>query len=166
MNVNVQIDSKKLEGHLKKAITETPRVVAMAMDRTAGTASNDLIKRTQKGQGVDGPLRAYARKYAEAKRKGWGGTKSRRGFGGDSSGVVNLTLHGDMTGDVVPFPAKIISGKIEAYIAPARASEKRKVFYTDRVRHWWGFSSKEQKYISRIFSGHFKQLFRGKVGFS
>jgi len=163
MNISVSLDTKHLNKMLDKAVRTTPHIVAGALSKATANASELLVDRTSKGYGVDGALRPYSARYAAMKRAGWKSTRSRRGFGGDSSGVVNLTVHNDMLGSIAPFKAKISGKRIWSVIAPDRASEKLKVFHTNNQRYWWGFSSRERSKISSEFRRFFVADFKRAV---
>lgn len=159
MKMGIKVDSKRVEKMLNNAIRKTPAVVANALDKTTGNASNDLIDRTEGGKGVN-----YSKdRYSGSDTSPISGYAKYRQSKGRQIQFVDLNFSGAMLGDVLPFKAKISGQKIWSEIRPARAEEAKKVFYTDKQRHWWGFSTKEQRHISKEFQRFFVAEFRRKV---
>lgn len=150
--MNVTIDTKKVNALLSRAIKETPRIAKQAMDRATANASNELVDRVQSGGGLAGMMRPYSDSYARYRQK-----KGRQ------ANFVDLNFTGNMLGSITPFKSKIYGRRIESEIRPARAAEKKKVFYTDKQRKWWGLSSMEQSEVGRDFARQFGRLFKVKV---
>ena len=154
--MKVTFDSKRVDKLIKRAIVQSPEIVSKALDRATASASNELVERTQRGQGVDGALKPYSPQYA-----------AYRVSKGRQASSVDLNFTGRMLGSIVPFKAKVSRGsrsnKVWSSIAPARAAEKKKAFYTDKERHWFGISTMEQRVLRADFRKHFKTLFKVKI---
>lgn len=115
-----------------------------ALHRAALLGSRLIKKRTVKGMGINTRLRPYSPKYAEMKRTGWKATKSRPSFSGDSSGIVNLTVSGEMLNAMTGF-----KGNLESYVGFTSSTEAKKALGNHKTRRFFGFSAKERSEIRK-----------------
>ena len=113
-----------------------------ALHKGALLGSTIIKKRTVKGMGINTRLRPYSPKYAQMKRTGWKATKSRPSFSGDSSGVVNLTVSGEMLNAMTGF-----KGNLESYVGFTSSTEAKKALGNHQTRRFFGFSAKERSEI-------------------
>lgn len=153
MKVDVRIDAKGLQTYIKKVMKTMPREIDTALYKTAQQGINTILDRTEKGMGTEGKFKRYTPEYARSKASGWPRTSTRRAFGGDQSGVVNLMVSGNMLGSIIATKPKNHRSTLKF----SRATEAKKAFYNNQNRKFFEFNQKEVKELSRFFR---KELFR------
>lgn len=153
MNVNLSLNVAEVQKSLNKSKAEIQALVEKSLLKTAQYGTQIILDRTEKGVGYLGPFAPYSPAYRKAKAAGWKATPKRRGFGGDSSGVVNLSVHGTMLSSI---QQRALSQNT-ARIYFGRATEAKKAAFNDERRPFFGFSSKEQDTLSRFFQRDFKR---------
>jgi len=124
--------------------------IPVAVSRSAQYTESIILARTAKGEGVDGKFEPYSTGYADAKRDGWAGTRSRQGFGGDPSGIVNLMVHGTMLAAM-----QTSAEGNTARIHFGRATEARKAAFNHAQRPFFAVNNAEHDQIVAFFN---KQL--------
>lgn len=153
MKVDVRIDAKGLQAYIKNAMKTMPKEIDTALYKTAQQGINVITDRTEKGIGTDGKFKAYTPQYATAKAEGWPRTKTRRAFGGDPSGVVNLMVSGNMLGSIIATKPK----NHRTTLKFSRAVEAKKAFFNNQQRKFFELNQKEIKGLSAFFR---KELFK------
>lgn len=153
MKVDVRIDAKGLQTYIKKAMKTLPKEIDTALYKTSQEGINVILNRTEKGMGTDGKFKRYTPEYARSKASGWPRTPTRRAFGGDPSGVVNLMVSGNMLGSIIATKPK----NHRTTLKFSRATEAKKAFYNNRTRKFFEFNQKEVNQLSRFFR---KALFK------
>lgn len=133
-----KLASKAVSGKLAKR--------EVALNKTAILGTNIILDRTSKGEGYDGRFSAYSPGYAKRKSEGWGSSSRNRGFGGDSSGVVNLRVRGEMLSSIVHK-----ANKNEAEIFFSRAAEAKKAAMNNQLRPFFGFNKAEKQRLVKYF---------------
>jgi hypothetical protein len=127
-----------------------PDGVQKALLRTAILGQQIIKDRTIQGVGYQGKFAPYSAYYAALKAKGWetgkGPFGQQRAFGGDPSGVVNLTLSGEMLADM----QTSASGNV-ASIYFANAQLAQRAAFNNRKRPFFGFNTKEGKRLADYF---------------
>ena len=152
MNVNLSLNIDEVEKSLNKTKAEIRAIVEKSLMKTAQYGTQIILDRTEKGVGYLGKFAPYSPAYRKAKAAGWKATPTRRGFGGDSSGVVNLNVSGSMLSSI---QSRVID-KNTARIYFGRGAEARKAAFNDERRPFFGFNNKEQEALSRFFIRDFK----------
>lgn len=149
--ISVKINSDKVLINLTNMMKKMPHETKRALSITAQFGINMIQDRTAEGIGVNKPFTAYSPGYAKRKAEGWPSGKNQRSFGGDSSGIVNLNLRGEMlasmTSKASPRKAVIFFG---------RKAEVNKAFWNNKQRPFFGFNDKEQRKLRTVFSKAFK----------
>ena len=153
MKVDVRIDAKRLQTYIKRAIKDMPQEIDRALYKTGQQGVNVILDRTEKGTGTDGAFKRYTPAYATIKAEGWPGTKTRRAFGGDPSGTVNLMVTGEMLGSMTATKPK----NHRTRITFLRSSEAKKAFWNNRQRKFFEFNQKEVNKLGGFFR---KELFK------
>jgi len=153
MKVDVRIDAKRLHTYIKRAIKDMPQEIDRALYKTSQQGVNVILNRTEKGTGTDGAFKRYTPAYATIKAEGWPGTKTRRAFGGDPSGVVNLMVSGNMLSSMTATKPKNHRSRITF----SRATEAKKAFWNNQQRKFFEFNQKEVNKLSSFFR---KELFK------
>lgn len=152
MKVDIQVDIEKVRKDLNKTQLEMNRLVGKALMKTAQYGTQIILDRTEKGFGYDGRFAPYSPAYRKAKAEGWNRAGSgRRAFGGDKSGIVNLTVHGEMLSSIQQ--RNLGSNVVEIFFG--RATEAKKAAFNNQKRKFFGFNAGEQDSLSRFF---FKEM--------
>lgn len=148
MKITLQADFSKVEKELKKTQVQMNLMVNRSLLRTAQFGTQIILDRTEKGIGVDGPFKRYSPAYAKAKAEGWSkaGT-TRRAFGGDSSGIVNLTVHGEMLSSIQQ--RSLGSNTVEIFFG--RSTEAKKAAFNQKTRKFFGFNRAEMDRLQAFF---------------
>jgi len=149
MKISMAIDKAGFEKTML-ALKAIEAKIPVAVSRSAQYTESIILARTAKGDGVDGKFEQYSTGYADAKRDGWAGSKSRQGFGGDASGIVNLMVHGTMLAAM-----QSSSEGNTARIHFGRATEARKAAFNHAQRPFFAVNNKEHDQIVAFFN---KQL--------
>jgi hypothetical protein len=149
MKISMTIDKAGLDAKML-ALKAIEQKIPIAISRAAQYTEGLILARTAKGDGVDGKFEQYSTGYADAKRDGWAGTRSRQGFGGDASGIVNLMVHGTMLAAM-----QTSAEGNTARIHFGRATEARKAAFNHAQRPFFAVNNKERDQIVAFFN---KQL--------
>lgn len=152
MIVDVRIDAKRLQTYIKRAMKDMPQEIDNALYKTGQQGVNLILDRTEKGVGTDGLFKRYTPEYAKSKANGWPVSKTRRAFSGDSSGIVNLMVSGNMLGSMIATKPKNHRTKITF----SRSVEAKKAFWNNRQRKFFEFNQKEVNKLGDFFR---KELF-------
>lgn len=152
MNVNLGLNIDEVQKSLNKSKAEIISLVEVSLLKTAQYGTQIILDRTEKGIGYLGKFAPYSPAYRKAKSAGWRATPKRRGFGGDSSGVVNLNVHGTMLSSI----QQRALNQTTAQIYFGRAAEAKKAAFNNERRPFFGFNTKEQEALSRFFIREFK----------
>ena len=148
MKLEIKIDSSKVEKDLKKTQLELNRIISKTLLKTAQYGTQIILDRTEKGIGYEGKFAPYSPAYRKAKAQGWNKAgSSRRAFGGDKSGIVNLTVHGEMLSSIQQ--RGLGSNVVEIYFG--RATEAKKAAFNNEKRKFFGFNTSEQDKLSKFF---------------
>ena len=146
MKVTMTINKAGLDAKMI-ALKAIEHKIPMAISRSAQYTEGLILARTAKGIGVDGAFAPYTPQYAEAKREGWAGSSRRIGFGGESSGIVNLMVHGTMLAAM----QTDAEGKT-ARIHFGRATEARKAAFNHANRPFFAVNVSERDKIISFFN--------------
>jgi len=148
MKLEIKIDSSQVEKDLKKTQLEINRIIGKALLKTAQYGTQIILDRTEKGIGYEGKFAPYSPAYRKAKAQGWGRAgNSRRAFGGDKSGIVNLNVHGEMLSSIQQ--RSLGSNMVEIFFG--RATEAKKAAFNNQKRKFFGFNAGEQDKLSKFF---------------
>lgn len=142
MNVNIKVDSTRLEAYLKDRLATFPAEVDKAVLSTATRGIAIITDRTAKGEGFKGSFKPYTDAYAKFKEQRFGGDRT-----------VNLFATGKMLGSMIA--TKKSRGVAE--IGFSRATESKKAAFNNRKRPFFGFNNSEVKKLSKHFQ---KELFK------
>jgi hypothetical protein len=139
MNVNVILDSKKVQAMLKKF----PKRIEKSIKRSLGTTANKgqviIEDRTEKGRGVHGAFKRYSAGYLDhLRKKGW---PTR----------PDLFYTGDMMSSLF---SQAKTSKL-AIISFRGTKEKRKAIWNHRTRPFFDFNRREGKELRREFAKEF-----------
>lgn len=145
--MNVRTDATRVTALLDNTIKALPNEVDMALQKTALAGIQIIQDRTAKGVGYLGKFAPYNPQYARAKAQGWPRTNTRRAFGGDPSGVVNLNVHGEMLSAMAQ--RKVSKGVREIFFT--RATESQKAYWNNRKRKFFGFNDTEKRRLRQFF---------------
>lgn len=145
--MKVRVDATRVTGLLDNTIKALPQEIDMALQKTALAGIQIIEDRTERGTGYLGKFAPYDPQYARAKASGWPRTPTRRAFGGDPSGIVNLTVHGEMLASMAQ--RKVSQGVSEIYFT--RATEARKAYYNNLKRKFFGFNQTEKRRLGQFF---------------
>ena len=156
MNVKMDIDSTRLQANLRKLQKSIPAKVKRTLMQTAQFGTTIILDRTGKGIGYSGKFKPYDAKYKAYKSKGWPSSKEgariyRPSFSGDSSGIVNLNVNGDMLKSI---QSKYVSNGV-AQIYFSMGPEAKKAAFNNKKRPFFGFNKTEKARLSKFF---FKRL--------
>lgn len=148
MKIDLQVDISKAQNELKKTQLEMAFSIQKSLLKTAQFGTQIILDRTEKGIGVDGSFKRYSPAYAKAKAEGWSkaGT-TRRAFGGDSSGIVNLTVHGEMLSSIKQ--RSLGSNTVEIFFG--RSTEAKKAAFNQKTRKFFGFNRTEMDRLQAFF---------------
>lgn len=157
MKVDLDIDTRRLQANLQKVQRELPRDIKKALMQTAQFGTNVIMERTKQGIGYEGKFKPYSASYRAQKSKGWPASKAgakiyRPEFGGDSSGVVNLSVTGKMLASI---QSKYASKNV-AEIYFSRATEAKKAAFNNDKRPFFGFNQSEKARLRKFFQGRLK----------
>ena len=152
MNVNLSLNIDEVQKSLNKSKAEIQAIVQKSLLKTAQYGTQIILDRTERGVGYLGPFAPYSPAYRKMKAKGWQASPTRRGFGGDRSGVVNLTVSGNMLSSI---QSRALNQNT-ARIYFGRGAEAKKAAFNDQRRPFFGFNAKEQDALSRFFQRDFK----------
>lgn len=147
MKIDLQVDISKAQTELKKTQLEMIASVQRSLLKTAQYGTQIILDRTERGFGYDGKFAEYSASYRKMKAAGWPKSTSRRSFGGDKSGVVNLTVHGEMLSSI----QQRSLGPNVAEIFFGRATEAKKAAFNNSRRRFFGFNSAETDRLSSFF---------------
>ena len=148
--MKLTLDSSKLAARLAKAEKELPKKINMALEIVASEGARNIVDRALRGKGYRGNFAPYSPAYAAAKRRGWAASKGRESFSGDPSGKVNLTVSGNMLGNLREDGAKLVRSGL-ARIAFTRSTENKKAYFNNKKRPFFGFNSKDRKAFIKFF---------------
>jgi len=151
MDIKISSNAKDIAKRVGKKGKELSDSVKRALSRTAQAGVNIIEDRTAEGKGIDGAFRKYSPSYQKAKSSGWPKTDKRRGFGGDSTGIVNLSVHGTMLGSMT---TRANSRQAEIFFS--RATESKKAAMNNKTRPFFGFNRKEEKRLGQVFFRNLK----------
>lgn len=148
MKLEIKIDSAQVQKDLKKTKLEINRLISKTLLKTAQYGTQIILDRTEKGFGYEGKFAPYSPAYRKAKAQGWNKAgSSRRAFGGDKSGIVNLTVHGEMLSSIQQ--RSLGSNVVEIYFGIA--TEAKKAAFNNQKRKFFGFNAGEQDKLSKFF---------------
>jgi hypothetical protein len=148
MKLDIQIDMAQVQKDLKKTQLEMNRAISKSLLKTAQYGTQIILDRTAKGVGYEGKFRAYSPAYRKAKAEGWNRAGSgRRAFGGDASGIVNLTVHGEMLSSIQQ--RSLGSNVVEIFFG--RATEAKKAAFNNQKRKFFGFNQSEAGKLNKFF---------------
>ena len=145
--MNVRTDATRVTALLGKTINALPQEINVALQKTTLAGIQIIEDRTAKGEGYLGKFAPYNPEYARAKAQGWPRTRTRRAFGGDPSGIVNLTVHNEMLSAMAE--RSLGQGVREIYFT--RATEARKAYYNNLKRKFFGFNQTEKRRLGQFF---------------
>lgn len=145
--MKIRVNATRVTGLLDNTIKALPQEVDMALQKTALAGIQIIQDRTAEGTGYFGKFAPYNPQYAKRKAEGWPRGKVTRAFGGDASGIVNLTVHGEMLSAMAQ--RKVSQGVREIYFT--RATEARKAYYNNLKRKFFGFNQKEKRRLGQFF---------------
>ena len=148
--MKINLNSSKLQARLKKADEGLQKKIDTALEIVASEGARNIVDRALRGKGYKGNFAAYSPAYAAAKRRGWAASKGRESFSGDPSGKVNLTVSGEMLGNLREDGAKLVRSGL-ATIAFTRFSENKKAYFNNKKRPFFGFNSKDRKAFIKFF---------------
>jgi hypothetical protein len=153
MKVDISVDVSKAEKDLNKTKLEIQLSIKKSLMKTAQYGTQIILDRTEKGIGYLGKFAPYSPAYRKAKAEGWNraGT-NRRAFGGDSSGIVNLNVHGEMLSSIQQ--RGLGSNVVEIFFG--RATEAKKAAFNSQKRKFFGFNDAEIGKLSAFFSKELK----------
>ena len=151
MDIKIGSNAKDIARRVGKKGKDLSDSVKLALSRTAQAGVNIIEDRTREGKGIDGAFRKYSPSYQKAKSSGWPKTDKRKGFGGDSTGIVNLSVHGTMLGSMTTRA----NGR-QAEIFFTRATESKKAAMNNKTRPFFGFNRKEEKRLGQVFFRNLK----------
>jgi hypothetical protein len=153
MKVNLSLNIAEVEKSLNKTKAEIRAIVEKSLMKTAQYGTQIILDRTEKGVGYLGKFAPYSPAYRKAKAAGWKATPRRRGFGGDSSGVVNLNVSGSMLSSIQQ--RALNQDTVQIYFG--RATEAKKAAFNNERRPFFGFNDKEQEALSKFFFREFQK---------
>ena len=145
--MKVRVDATRVTGLLDNTIKALPEDIDRALAKTALAGIQVIEERTARGTGYLGKFAPYDPQYARAKAQGWPRTNTRRAFGGDPSGIVNLTVHNEMLSSMAQ--RRVSQGVREIYFT--RATEARKAYYNNLKRKFFGFNQTEKRRLGQFF---------------
>ena len=152
MNITLDVDISKVQKELKKTQLEMNRLISKSLLKTAQYGTQIILDRTSKGIGYEGKFAPYSPAYRKAKAEGWNKAGSgRRAFGGDKSGIVNLTVHGEMLSSIQQ--RGLGSNVVEIFFG--RATEAKKAAFNNQKRKFFGFNDSERTRLNAFF---FKEM--------
>jgi hypothetical protein len=138
----------QVQKDLKKTQLEMNRAISKSLLKTAQYGTQIILDRTAKGIGYEGKFIAYSPAYRKAKAEGWNRAGSgRRSFGGDASGIVNLTVHGEMLSSIQQ--RSLGSNVVEIFFG--RATEAKKAAFNNQKRKFFGFNQSEVGQLNKFF---------------
>jgi len=148
MKLNFQIDMTQVQKELGKNQLEMNVLINKSLLKTAQYGTQIILDRTAKGIGYEGKFAPYSPAYRKAKAEGWNRAGSgRRAFGGDSSGIVNLTVHGEMLSSIQQ--RSLGSNVVEIFFG--RATEAKKAAFNNQKRKFFGFNQSEIGQLNKFF---------------
>lgn len=148
MKLDLQVDMTQVQKDLKKTQLEMDRAISKSLLKTAQYGTQIILDRTAKGIGYLGKFKPYSPEYRKAKAEGWNRAgASRRAFGGDASGIVNLNVHGEMLSSIQQ--RALSSNVVEIYFG--RATEAKKAAFNNQTRKFFGFNTSESSKLSAFF---------------
>jgi hypothetical protein len=146
VKIEAEIDSKKVDKLFRDFGRQLKVDARKALQKTALYGITVILDRTAKGVGYEGPFKRYDPQYAQRKATGWSTGKVTRAFGGDSSGIVNLQVRGEMLSSM-----KTKVQGLEAEIKFGRKREANKAFWNNRTRPFFGFNRSEKMTLRKFF---------------
>lgn len=151
MNIDISIDGKFAKRFLDAALEGVTKKTESSLKVAAIKAEQIILDRTEKGVGYKGRFAPYSSGYAKAKRAGWKKTTSRKGFSGDTSGIVNLMVTGNMLSSITH---KV--KKDQARLFFTRATEAKKAAFNNAKRPFFGLNQGEMDQVRRAFVRKFE----------
>ncbi len=146
MDIRLQTNAKEIARRVGKKGKELSASVKRALLITAQEGVNVIEDRTLKGIGIEKEFEPYSSRYREAKKKGWPRRGKRPSFSGDASGVVNLTVTGNMLGSMT-----VRANSKQAEIFFSRVTEAKKAAMNNKKRPFFGFNDQEEKQLGKVF---------------
>lgn len=147
MKLDIKVDMTQVQKDLKKTQLEMNRAISKSLLKTAQYGTQIILDRTAKGIGYAGKFTAYSPAYRKAKAEGWNRSGNRRAFGGDASGIVNLTVHGEMLSSIQQ--RSLGSNVVEIFFG--RATEAKKAAFNNQKRKFFGFNQSEVGQLNKFF---------------
>ena len=148
MKLDIKVDMAQVQKDLKKTQLEMNRLISKTLMKTAQYGTQIILDRTAKGVGYEGKFTAYSPAYRKAKAEGWNRAGSgRRSFGGDKSGIVNLTVHGEMLSSIQQ--RSLGANVVEIFFG--RATEAKKAAFNNQKRKFFGFNQSEVGQLNKFF---------------
>lgn len=148
MNTSAVIDTKEVDRLFKKLGRQYSKDIVHALSATAQQGIVMILDRTQKGKGYQNRFKSYTPQYARSKAEGWPRTKTRRAFGGDPSGTVNLMVSGNMLSSI---RSKVDKPNLTAELGFTRATEAKKAYWNNQQRPFFGFNQREKNFLRKFF---------------
>lgn len=148
MNTSAVIDSTEVDRLFKRLGRQYSKDIVRALSATAQQGIVMILDRTEKGKGYNNRFKPYNPQYARSKAQGWPRTKTRRAFGGDPSGKVNLMVSGNMLSSI---KSKVDKPNLTAELGFSRATEAQKAYWNNRTRPFFGFNQREQNFLRKFF---------------
>lgn len=149
MKLDIKVDMAQVQKDLKKTQLEMNRLVKITLMKTAAYGEQIIKDRTEKGFGYEGKFAPYSPAYRKAKAKGWKANQKTRepSFSGDASGIVNLTVTGEMLSSIQQ--RNLGSNVVEIFFG--RATEAKKAAFNNQKRKFFGFNAGEQDKLNKFF---------------
>lgn len=141
MEIDIKIDSKKLEATIKDAIKNYPREIETALWRTSQAGIQVIEDRTAKGKGINGVFTPYTPEYEAYKKRLQG-----KFFQG-----VNLSVTNEMLGSMIATKPR----NNKSFIRFSRPKAAEKAVYNNRIRPFFGFNQREEGALRTFFRKEF-----------
>lgn len=148
MNTSAVIDFSEVDRLFKNLGRQYSKDIVNALSATAQQGIVTILDRTEKGKGYESRFKRYSPEYAQSKAEGWPRTKTRRAFGGDPSGKVNLMVSGNMLSSI---KSTVDKPKLTAEIGFSRATEAKKAYWNNQSRPFFGFNQREKNFLRKFF---------------
>ena len=134
MQVKINTNAKEIAKRVGKKGNELSASVKRALLITAQQGVNVIQDRTAKGVGYKGAFASYTPEYAAFRSEKGRGTKPDLNFTGQMLGAMTVSAD---------------SKKAEIFFT--RATESKKAAMNNKSRPFFGFSSREEKQLSKVF---------------
>jgi len=148
MKASAVIDFSEVDRLFKNLGRQYSKDIVKALSTTAQQGIVVILDRTKKGKGYETRFKRYSPQYARAKAQGWPRSKTRRAFGGDPSGKVNLMVSGNMLSSI---KSTVDKPQLTAELSFSRATEAKKAYWNNQIRPFFGFNQREQKFLRKFF---------------